>query len=228
MRGWLWQLRQSTVSPEILRRGLDVVARNAELQAGMVEDLLDTSRAMAGDLTLDPAPVDFAAICRTVVEAAQPAAAAAGLSLTLSADGAATVNGDATRLAQIVSNIVSNSVKFGFPGGRIDVAIRRLDDGIRLEVHDDGCGIEPEFLPHVFDPFRQAETGTTRRHGGLGLGLALVRQFTQMHGGTVRVISEGKGRGTTVVVDLPATSEPTHRSDARPSAVADSRPAIAH
>ncbi len=227
IRGWLWQLRQPGATEDMRRRGLEVIERNATQQAKLVEDLLDTSRAMSGKLRLDLRLVDLAHVCRAVAETAAPAAEARRITVNVSfEEGAAVVKGDPDRLQQIVWNLVSNAITFGVPGGSVEIAGRREADAVRLEVRDDGIGIDPDFLPHIFDPFRQAEAGTTRRFGGLGLGLAIVRQLMTLHGGTATARSAGPGNGTTVILDFPlatAIAAPAGVSLAAPGGVAGCR-----
>jgi signal transduction histidine kinase len=204
MRGWLWRLRQPNVTPDVQERGLEVVERNATLQARLVDDLLDASRAMWGTMQLETRPVDLCALCHAIAESAAPAAE--GRRVTLQAvlpDRPVTILGDPERLEQILGNLVSNAIKFSSPGGRIRLVVTPRPDVVRVEVADEGIGMDPAFLPHAFDAFRQADTGTTRRYGGLGLGLALVRHLTELHGGTVHASSAGTGQGTTVTLELP-------------------------
>ena len=207
IQGWLWQLDQPSATPEQRRRAIEVLSRNTSLQIRLVDDLLDTSRAMAGKLHLHPRPLCIRDMCETIVEQARPAAAAKGIRLTADVAGPPlSVNGDPDRLHQVVANLLANAIKFTEAGGGITVEVRASgDDRVRLSIADTGTGIGPEFLPYAFDQFRQADSSSTRRHGGLGLGLTLVRQLVQLHGGTVRAESAGKGRGTAMIVELPCT-----------------------
>src|SRR6266571_4156131 len=177
--GWVRMLRTGTLAPEATERALDTVERNTRLQAQLVEDLLDVSRIVAGKLSLDLRPVALGPIVDAVVEA------------------------DANRLQQVVANLVSNAVKFTPAGGRVEVAVARAGDAIRLSVADTGDGLQPEVAPHIFDRFRQADSTITRQHGGLGLGLSIVRHIVERHGGTVQATSDGPGRGSTFTVMLP-------------------------
>jgi len=207
IQGWLWQLDQPGATPEQRRRAVEVLNRNTALQIRLVDDLLDTSRAMAGKLHLHPRSLCIRDMCETIVEQARPAAAAKGIRLTADVAGQPlSVKGDPDRLHQVVANLLANAIKFTEAGGEIKVEVGAAgDDRVRVSIADTGTGIGPEFLPYVFDQFRQADSSSTRRHGGLGLGLTLVRQLVQLHGGTVRAESAGKGRGTTMVVELPCT-----------------------
>jgi two-component system CheB/CheR fusion protein len=206
IQGWLWQLEQPNATPEQRRRALDVLTRNTSLQIRLVEDLLDASRAMAGKLRLKPRPISLGEMCETLAEQARPVAAAKGITLkTRIASTPLTVNGDPDRLHQVVTNLLANAIKFTDAGGEITLALEPMaENRVRLAVADTGAGISPEFLPFVFDQFRQADSSSTRRHGGLGLGLTLVREFVLLHGGAVRAESAGAGRGTTMVVELPS------------------------
>lgn len=203
--GWLHILRRKAATdPDALARGLDVIERSARTQHELIEELLDMSRITTGKLHLDFSTVDAASIVAAAVELVQPSAAAAGISLTVenTTDHAA-AHGDSKRLQQVVSNLLSNSVKFTPAGGSIHVTIRREGESVLIVVRDTGMGIRSEYFPHLFDPFRQADQSTSRRHGGLGLGLALVHQLVQLHGGSVEATSAGEGQGSTFTVRLP-------------------------
>ena len=206
IQGWLWQIDQAGTTPEQRRRAIEVVSRNTALQIRLVEDLLDTSRALAGKLRINPRPLCIRDMCETIAEQARPAALAKGITLATDlAEGPLAVNGDPDRLHQVVTNLLANAIKFTEAGGEIRLQVRATGgDRVSITVTDTGAGIGPEFLPFVFDQFRQADSSTTRRHGGLGLGLTLVRQLVLLHGGTARAESAGKGRGTTMVVELPS------------------------
>ncbi|HEU4410745.1 MAG TPA: PAS domain-containing protein [Polyangiaceae bacterium] len=204
MLGWLQMLRAGGLAPPQQEHALATVERNARAQAQLVEDLLDVSRIVSGKLRLEVAPVDLAAVVEQALESARPAANAKGVRLETAAPaGPCVVTGDAARLQQIVWNLLSNAVKFTPEGGRVEVRLGHEGAHAVLRVADTGRGIEPDFLPHVFERFRQAEGGATRRVGGLGLGLAIVRHLAEMHGGTVGAESEGEGRGATFTVRLP-------------------------
>ncbi len=203
------------VDPADLADGLATIERNARSQAQIIEDLLDMSRVISGKMHLAVGPVDPAAMVRNAADTVRPAAAAKGIALTVTADPAAAPGplfGDAHRLQQVFWNLFSNAVKFTPKGGRVDAALTAAGDGddrhVRVRIADTGEGIRPEFLPFVFDRFRQADASTTRRHGGLGLGLAIVKQLVELHGGRVRVESDGPGRGTAFTVDLPRSAAP--------------------
>jgi PAS domain S-box-containing protein len=202
--GWTSMLRSGKLDAAGTAKALEVVERNARAQADLVEDLLDVSRIGSGKLRLDVRPVDLAAVAENAVASHLPAAASKGVTIHRTLDSrACTINGDPGRLEQILSNLLSNAVKFTPRGGRVEVLVRRVGSRAELSVRDTGKGISAEFLPHVFDRFRQADAALTRHHRGLGLGLSLVKHLVEQHGGEVRVESEGDDRGATFTVNLP-------------------------
>ena len=208
--GWARMLVDGSVSDRQKETALRTIERNALAQARLVEELLDLSHAMSGRLRLDVGEAPVADVIVGAVETIRPSAAAKGISVEMAVDPAAgLVPGDAARLEQVVGNLLSNAVKFTPDGGRITVSASRDGDWVELTVGDTGIGISPEFLPHVFDRFRQEDAGTKRRYGGLGLGLAIVRHLVELHGGTVSARSDGPGRGSTFIVRLPADAPST-------------------
>nr|WP_236589259.1 ATP-binding protein [Ramlibacter aurantiacus] len=215
MLGWLHILRTKGVEdPAVLERGLNVIERSARTQHQLIEDLLDMSRISTGKLHLEPAVMDLREVLDAALELIEPAAAEKRLVLSLDHDGAAEpVLGDAARLKQVFWNLLSNAVKFTPDGGRIHVRVRRLPQAVQVAIEDTGVGIRPEFLPHLFERFRQADGTTSRRYGGLGLGLALVHKLVHLHGGSVEARSPGEGQGATFTVSLPLAS---HAADDRP------------
>ena len=204
MLGWVSMLRSGQLDAGAAPRALETIERNTRLQARLIEDLLDLSRITAGKLALDMKPVVLDTLVSAAVEAIRPAAETRSIDLRLALEPTPIVIGDAARLQQVVSNLVSNAVKFTGEQGRVTIRLARAGDRVALSVNDTGEGIEPEFLPHVFDRFRQAHGSTTRRHGGLGLGLTIARHLVERHNGTIRAESEGAGQGSTFFVDLPA------------------------
>jgi PAS domain S-box-containing protein len=208
MMGWAEMLCTGRLDDEMRGQAYETIARNARSQARIIDDILDVSRIITGNLRIDAEPVELAAIVGTVIEAVRPAALAKKITFDVALDEAAgAVSGDAGRLQQVAWNLLSNAIKFTPENGRVTVRLDRDGAEARLTVCDDGCGIKPEFLPHVFDRFRQADSSYTRRHGGLGLGLAIVRHLVEMHGGTVTAESGGEDRGATFIVRLPLLKE---------------------
>ena len=204
--GWATLLRSGKSTATGAAQGLEIIERNARLQAQMVEDLLDMSRIISGKLRLDVQRIDLAEVIRTAAETVEPAAGAKDIRLQLVLDPlAGAVSGDPNRLQQVFWNLLSNAIKFTPRGGRVQVLLERINSHLEVSVIDTGEGIDPAFLPHIFDRFRQADATTTRRHGGLGLGLAIVKQLIELHGGTIRARSPGKGQGATFVASLPLT-----------------------
>lgn len=204
--GWAQLLRRSGLSDEQRESGLEVIERNARIQAQLVDDLLDVSRIASGKLRLDVTPFDLGRLVREVVQGEIPAALARGIALTAKVDGVHPVLGDVGRLNQVLSNLLSNAFKFTPSGGEVEVSLVAEGDFEVLRVRDSGLGIEQRSLGDVFDRFQQLSDGNERIHGGLGLGLAIVRSLVQLHGGSVQAQSEGLGLGSTFEVQLPAGS----------------------
>ncbi|HEX8914868.1 MAG TPA: PAS domain S-box protein, partial [Humisphaera sp.] len=214
--GWAQVLRRTTGDADV-RHGLDVIERNARAQTRIVEDLLEMSRIVAGKVRLDVGRVDLAAVVEAAVNTVRHAADAKGVGLDVALDRAVgPVSGDPARLQQVFWNLLSNSVKHTPRGGRVRVRLARAGPHAEVAVADDGEGIAPDFLPHVFDRFRQADGSTTRRHGGLGLGLSIVKQLVELHGGSVTARSPGTGGGSTFTVTIPLAAA----ADAPPAAAA--------
>jgi PAS domain S-box-containing protein len=203
MLGWVQLLRTGALAPERQARALETVERNARAQGQLIEDLLDVSRILSGKMKLDVEPVEVSTIVEQALESVRPAADAKGLRLQSALDSTGSVMGDAHRLQQVVWNLLTNAVKFTPRGGRVQVFVERRDSSVEVTVADTGRGITPDFLPHVFERFRQADGGTRRQYGGLGLGLSIVRHLVEMHGGTVAASSQGEGMGATFTVRLP-------------------------
>ena len=202
--GWAHMMRLGKLNPANVERAVETIYRNAKSQSQLVADLLDVSRIISGKLRLDVRNVDLLYIVNAAIDSIRPAADAKGIRLQTILDPAAgPISGDADRLQQIVWNLLTNAVKFTPKGGRIQVQLQRVNSHVEIVVTDSGIGISKEFLPHVFDRFRQADASTTRIHGGLGLGLSIVHQLVDLHGGTVSVQSEGEGKGATFTISLP-------------------------
>jgi PAS domain S-box-containing protein len=208
MLGWVSVLRQSQLPPDRVTRALQTIEQNGRVQAALIDDLLDVSRLVTGRLQIEFAAVDLHAVVEAALDGIRPAAAARGVRLASSLADDVTVSGDAIRLRQVVSNLLSNAVKFTPAGGAIEVRLERHGAMARVVVRDEGAGIAPEFLPYVFEPFRQAEDGRTRKGAGLGLGLAIAQNLAGQHGGRVTVESAGPGQGATFSVVLPLRGMP--------------------
>lgn len=208
--GWSNMLLGGRLNEEMQSRALETIHRNAQSQNQLISDLLDVSRIISGKLRLDLRTVELSPIIEAAVEATRPAAEGKGITLNaLLNPRAGPINGDADRLQQVIWNLLTNAIKFTPEGGRIVVKSELVNSQVEITVQDSGIGIRREFLPHVFDRFRQGDPGTNRLHGGLGLGLSIVRQLVELHGGTTSVESEGEGRGTTFIVRLPFISRQT-------------------
>lgn len=215
--GWAHLLQKGS-DPAELREGLGVIERNARVQAQLIEDLLDMSRIVAGNLRLSVQPVDLHAVIEAALASVRPAADARNVTVRTILDPlAGPVSGDPGRLQQVFWNLLSNAVKFTPKQGKVEVLLERVNSHVEISVSDTGEGIAPDFLPFVFDRFRQADASTTRQHGGLGLGLSIVKHLTELHGGSVRAKSPGLGQGATFIVSLPVrvtTSDPASPSRA--------------
>ena len=217
--GWVKLLRSGRCDSSLGERGLEAIERGAEAQAQLVEDLLNVSRIITGKLQLEVEEVDLESVVEAALDSVRTAAASKQIRIYTSYDPqAAEVVADPARLQQVIWNLLSNAVKFTARGGRIEIETDRVDGSVRIAVRDTGIGIEPDFLPYVFERFRQADSSTTRRYGGLGLGLALARQLVELHGGTISAESEGEGKGAVFTVVFPAGGPhpPTGGSRRRP------------
>lgn len=213
--GWAHMLRLGKLTDVNAERAVETIYRNAKSQAQLVADLLDVSRIISGKLRLDVRTVDLIYIINAAIDSIRPAAEGKGIRLHMILDPAAgPISGDADRLQQIVWNLLTNAVKFTPKGGRIQVKVQRINSHVEIVVSDSGVGISKEFLPYVFDRFRQADASITRTHGGLGLGLSIVRQLVDLHGGSVSVHSEGEGKGTTFTITLPFVGVVNNQNEA--------------
>jgi PAS domain S-box-containing protein len=204
IQGWATLLREHRARPEDHDRGLEAIDRNVRVQVQIVNDLLDMSRIISGKIHLEVQPVYLHEVVSNAIETVRQSAIAKGIRIQPLLDSRiGLMRGDPNRLQQILWNLLSNAIKFTPKGGRIQVVLERINSHAEISVEDTGIGISPEFLPHVFDRFRQADPSTTRRYGGLGLGLSIVKSLTELHGGTVRVKSPGENQGSTFIVTLP-------------------------
>lgn len=215
LMGWVWQLRHAELSETARDRALASLERNATLQAQLINDLLDLSRSARGKLRLEMHVLDLRAAIDMAVDSMKDAAARKQVAVRVSGDSEAVI-ADAARLQQILGNLLTNAIQFTPAGGAIDVSLASDRTNAVIAVADTGAGIDPAFLPHVFDQFRQGEGGLTRKHGGLGLGLAVVRQLVELHGGRITASSRGVGQGTTFTVKLPREDVVKERPDGRP------------
>jgi PAS domain S-box-containing protein len=202
--GWASLLRGTQMDDARRQKALETIERNARLQQKIVEDILDVSRIIAGQLRLEKEPMPFRQVVESAIESMRPVAGSKSIALAVDlGDDPAIIIGDTARLQQVVWNLLSNAIKFTPEGGAVRVALDVTESRVELVVADTGVGIAPEFLPHVFERFRQGDARVTRRHGGLGLGLAIARHLTEMHGGSVAAVSAGEGKGATFIVRLP-------------------------
>jgi PAS domain S-box-containing protein len=229
--GWSQILRAGEPSRDDLVQGLETIERNARAQTRLIEDLLDMSRIISGKVRLDVQAVDLAGVIDAAVETVRPAAEAKGVRLRKVLDPhAGPVRGDPGRLQQVVWNLLTNAIKFTPRDGRVEVALERVSSHLEVSVSDTGVGIHPDFLPHVFERFRQGDASTTRSHGGLGLGLSIVKNLVELHGGTTRAKSPGEGRGATFIVHLPLSAarltEPDRQHPTSPRAVGPLAPGV--
>jgi len=207
--GWSQLLATTRLDADTTAKAVASISRNAQAQARVIEDLVDVSRIVTGKLLLRLQPVDLRVPIEAAADVVRPSAQAKGLYLDVQTSGAGRfVSGDRDRLQQIVWNLLSNAVKFTPAGGRVTISTRERGTAYEIEVRDTGMGLAPEFLPYVFDRFRQADGSTTREYGGLGLGLSIVKDLTELHGGTVHVSSAGIGKGSLFVIQLPALTGP--------------------
>jgi signal transduction histidine kinase/DNA-binding response OmpR family regulator len=205
--GWSHLVRSGKLDEAQMARAFETIERNARSQSQLIDDLLDVSRIITGKLQIELQPVNLSSVIESAIDAVRPAAESKGIHFETEQDPrSCLVPGEANRLQQIFWNLFNNAVKFTPPGGRVRVAVERAEPQARVSVSDSGIGIKPDFLPYIFDRFRQADGSTTRVHGGLGLGLAIVKHLVQLHQGTVEVESPGTDQGATFIVSLPLAS----------------------
>jgi signal transduction histidine kinase len=201
--GWTRMLRSKAVAPAHLERALEAIERNSFAQAHLVDELLDMSRITSGKIRIDRVLVDVVSLVRAAVEAVQPNADTRQVTMEIKGEPEAFTRGDVERLKQVFWNLLANAIKFSQAGDRVEVAVSKGERSLRVSVIDQGIGIEPEIIDRIFERFQQGDAGPTRSRGGLGLGLAIVRELVELHDGSVEVTSEGKGKGATFVVTLP-------------------------
>jgi PAS domain S-box-containing protein len=205
--GWASMLNHGLLSPMQTRHALEVIEQSARSQAGLVDDILDTARIITGRLKLDAHPVEIERVFQAAVDVIRPSADAKRIALQVVTDHRSSIAfGDANRLQQVIWNLLSNAVKFTSEGGRVEARLSRSEGHVEITVTDTGMGIDPQFMPYIFDRFRQADSTSTRKYSGLGLGLAIVRHVVEMHGGTVAASSPGQGQGATFKVRFPIAS----------------------
>lgn len=204
--GWVQLLRSGSLDAEDAGAALETIERNARTQAKLIEDILDVSRVVAGKLQLNIEWIDIGAVVAQALNTVRPSAENKGIELTARLTECPRIMGDSTRLQQVICNLLSNAVKFTPTGGSVELSLSSSDVFVEIQVRDSGQGISAEFLPHVFEPFRQAESGSARRSGGLGLGLAIVRNLVEMHGGSVSACSDGPGHGSIFMIRIPVPS----------------------
>jgi signal transduction histidine kinase/ActR/RegA family two-component response regulator len=205
--GWTQLLRLPQTEEKEVSEGIETIERNARVQARIINDLLEMSRIISGKMRLDVQPVELAPVIEAAVETLRPAAEAKQIRIAIKPGARRmAVAADAARLQQVVWNLLSNAIKFTPNGGRVQVSVHRSGANVEFVVRDNGVGIDADFLPHLFDRFRQQEGAMSRRHGGLGLGLSIVKDLTELHRGTVEAMSAGKGHGATFVVRWPSVS----------------------
>jgi PAS domain S-box-containing protein len=220
--GWVRLLSLGNLDAETQKTGLHAIENATHAQAQLIDDILDVSSIILGKFRLERGPVDLRMVIDAATEALAPALTAKSIAMDVDTSRwTGAIQGDASRLQQVFWNLLANAVKFGRRGGRIEVVLERDEAVARITVRDDGAGIDPSFLPHVFDRFRQAESGSTRAHGGLGLGLAIVRHLIELHGGSVNASSDGRGKGATFVVELPATFDAAKASRSESAGLPD-------
>ena len=219
--GWVRMLASGQLKPDAQKKAFEVIERNARSQAQLIEDLLDMSRIISGKLKLTMSRVDLSTLIAAVVESHRPTAEMKSIRVRTVIDPEVTyVVGDQERLRQVLWNLLSNALKFTPSGGHVQVSLDRAESLARISVVDDGIGIKPEFLPHVFDRFSQADSSITRFHGGLGMGLSIVKSIVELHGGEVSVSSSGEGKGATFSVMLPLVTKASRREEEFASAEA--------
>ncbi|HKR14626.1 MAG TPA: CHASE domain-containing protein [Pyrinomonadaceae bacterium] len=225
--GWSRLLEDGSIEEKLSKQAIETICRNAKAQAQIVDDILDVSRIITGNLYLDLHPMDLAPVVKNAINVVRPTADAKSIKIDCFLDTSpALVSGDANRLQQVIWNVLSNAVKFTVNGGRVIVKLSRAGSNVEISVSDTGQGISREFIPYVFDRFRQADSTTTRHHGGLGLGLAIARHLVEIHGGTIKADSAGEGLGATFTIKLPIIAAGIKQAAASPEAREQGAPAV--
>ncbi|KIO48874.1 ATP-binding protein [Nitrosospira sp. NpAV] len=215
--GWSQLILNGNMKGEDVHRGLETIERNARAQNKLIEDLLEMSSIISGKVRLDMQQLDVSALVEAAVESVSPTVQAKGISLQKEIDRrTGPVSGDSNRLQQIFWNLLSNAIKFTPKGGKIEVMVEQIGSYLEIRITDSGLGISPDFMPYVFDRFRQADASLTRQYGGLGLGLAIVKQLVELHGGTVRAESAGTGKGSSFIINLPLATSDKRRNEPSP------------
>jgi signal transduction histidine kinase/CHASE1-domain containing sensor protein/CheY-like chemotaxis protein len=211
--GWARLLEDGSLDSSVAQQAIETIWRNAKAQAQIVDDILDVSRIITGNLYIDLHPIEVLPVVRNAINVVRPTADAKGIKIETEIDNTpAMISGDANRLQQVIWNLLSNAVKFTNAGGRVQVKVSQANAAVEISVSDTGQGIHREFLPYVFDRFSQADSTTTRHHGGLGLGLAIARHLVEIHGGTIRAASRGAGAGATFTITLPLIEAVTQKA----------------
>jgi signal transduction histidine kinase/CHASE1-domain containing sensor protein/CheY-like chemotaxis protein len=219
--GWSRLLEEGSLEENVAQTAIETISRNAKAQAQIVDDILDVSRIITGNLYIDLHPIEVAPVVQNAINVVRPTADAKGIKIETQIDNTpAVISGDANRLQQVIWNLLSNAVKFTNSGGRVQVKVSQANSAVEISVTDTGQGIRREFLPYVFDRFSQADSTTTRHHGGLGLGLAIARHLVEIHGGTIRAASRGEGEGATFTITLPLIEAVAKKGEPVPRAVA--------
>jgi len=227
MLGWTRLLRMGKLDDAGRIRALETIERNAYVQEQLIADILDVSRIVTGRLRLNLRPIELAPVLDAAIETLQPSAAAKGVELTCTMGRTGAILGDPDRLQQVIWNLLSNAIKFTPAGGRVSVAVERVGTSALISFTDTGQGIAPSLMPYVFDRFTQGDSSVTRAHGGLGLGLSIVRHLVELHGGDVSARSDGPGKGSTFVVTLPLRSIPMDDSEAEQAVHVETQPSTA-
>ena len=209
--GWAQILQSRNPDAETVKRAVEAIVRGARAQSKLIEDILDFTRIISGKLRLEVQQVDLIMVVESAIDVVAPAANAKDIRLQTVLDSNGYVSGDAARLQQVLWNLLSNAIKFTPKGGRVQIRVERVNSSVEISVSDTGKGISADFLPFVFERFKQSDTSTTRRFGGLGLGMAITRHIVELHGGTIRAESEGENLGATFTVSLPVSIVQRHQ-----------------